>query len=233
MHILIPIFCPAPLVRGEQITWLLSCSMFICIWVLTAWYTAMCQLKCYWNWTVKNPSLFKDVLYSNSGAPVNLVGLTVAVWNIVGWCFSAGCRGLNHICCTLQYHTSLTWTVKSRFKRKFLHCQTEHMCMWSKYSEPHLSHLFKDAPNNMFFLSIHVYLVTLLLSITKGNRRRSIGHCPHLWNPLLQPIHHSQQSYCLWYFAVQAGMVAVETYIDVGNILWIFYDCLCHHNTPG
>ncbi len=27
-------------------------------------------------------------------------------------------------------------------------------------------------------------------------------------------------------FAVQAGMVAVETYIDVGNILWIFYDCL-------
>ncbi len=33
----------------------------------------------------------------------------------------------------------------------------------------------------------------------KGNRRRSIGHCPHLWNPQLQPIHHSQQSYCLWY----------------------------------
>ncbi len=28
----------------------------------------------------------------------------------------------------------------------------------------------------------------------KGNRRRSIGHCPHLWNPPLQPIHHSQQS---------------------------------------
>ncbi len=28
-------------------------------------------------------------------------------------------------------------------------------------------------------------------------------------------------------FAVQAGMVAVETYIDVGNILWIFYDWLC------
>ncbi len=27
-------------------------------------------------------------------------------------------------------------------------------------------------------------------------------------------------------FAVQAGMVAVETYIDVGSILWIFYDCL-------
>ncbi len=27
-------------------------------------------------------------------------------------------------------------------------------------------------------------------------------------------------------FAVQAEMVAVETSIDVGNILWIFYDCL-------
>ncbi len=71
--------------------------------------------------------------------------------------------------------------------------------------------------------------------VGKGNRRTSIGHCPHLWNPPLQPIHQSQQSYCLWYkyncltiedFAVQAWMVAVETYIDVGNILWIFYDCL-------
>ncbi len=80
---------------------------------------------------------------------------------------------------------------------------------------------------------------------SKGNRRRSIGHCPHLWNPPLQPIYHSQQSYCMHPqkhhstgtlvhcscltikdFAVQAGMVAVETYIDVGNILWIFYDCL-------
>ncbi len=27
-------------------------------------------------------------------------------------------------------------------------------------------------------------------------------------------------------FAVQAEMVAVETSIDVGNMLWIFYDCL-------
>ncbi len=34
---------------------------------------------------------------------------------------------------------------------------------------------------------------------TKGNLRRSIGHCPHLWNLPLQPIHHSQKSYCLWY----------------------------------
>ncbi len=32
-------------------------------------------------------------------------------------------------------------------------------------------------------------------------------------------------------FAVQAEMVAVETSIDVGNILWIFYDCLSHCNT--
>ncbi len=27
-------------------------------------------------------------------------------------------------------------------------------------------------------------------------------------------------------FAVQAEMVAVESSIDMGNILWIFYDCL-------
>ena len=27
-------------------------------------------------------------------------------------------------------------------------------------------------------------------------------------------------------FAVQAEMVAVDTSIDVGNVLWIFYDCL-------
>ena len=27
-------------------------------------------------------------------------------------------------------------------------------------------------------------------------------------------------------FAVQAEMVAVETSLDVGNILWMFYDCL-------
>ncbi len=31
----------------------------------------------------------------------------------------------------------------------------------------------------------------------KGNYRTSIGHCPHLWNPPLQPIHHSKQSYCM------------------------------------
>ena len=28
-------------------------------------------------------------------------------------------------------------------------------------------------------------------------------------------------------FAVQAEMVAVETFLDVGNILWMFYDCHC------
>ncbi len=36
--------------------------------------------------------------------------------------------------------------------------------------------------------------------VTKGDRSLCIGHCPHLWhlwNPPLQPIHHSQQSYCL------------------------------------
>ncbi len=35
--------------------------------------------------------------------------------------------------------------------------------------------------------------------LEKGNRIGCTGHCPHLWNPLLQPIHHSQQSYCLWH----------------------------------
>ncbi len=37
----------------------------------------------------------KDVLYSMLGP--DLVGLTVAVWNIVGRCLSAVCRGLNTI----------------------------------------------------------------------------------------------------------------------------------------
>ena len=31
----------------------------------------------------------------------------------------------------------------------------------------------------------------------KGDRSLYIGHCPHLWNPPLQPINHSQQSYSL------------------------------------
>ncbi len=127
----------------------------------------------------------------------------------------------------------------------------------------------------MFVVIFHNFRITEV-NLSKGNRRRSIGHCPHLWNPPLQPIHHSQQSDCLWYkynelvlqhcggfddawvvwmlywmhpqkhhitgtlvhcscltikdFTVQAGMVVVETNIDVGNILWIFYDCLCSKN---
>ncbi len=46
------------------------------------------------------------------------------------------------------------------------------------------------------------------------------------------PKHHSTgtlvQCSCLTIndFPVQAEMVAVETSVDVGNILWIFYDCL-------
>ncbi len=36
----------------------------------------------------------KGVLYSMMGP--DLLGLTVAVWNIVGQCFLAVCRGLNH-----------------------------------------------------------------------------------------------------------------------------------------
>ncbi len=36
----------------------------------------------------------KDVLYSMLGP--DLLGPIVAVWNIVGWCFSEVCRGLNH-----------------------------------------------------------------------------------------------------------------------------------------
>ena len=66
-----------------------------------------------------------------------------------------------------------------------------------------------------------------------------IGHCHYLWNPPLQPIHHSQQSYttaCICFtindFAVQAEMVAVETFIGVGNNLWIFYDCLSSIQIP-
>ncbi len=36
----------------------------------------------------------------------------------------------------------------------------------------------------------------------------------------------TQSSLTINDFAVQAEMTAVETYIVVGNILWIFYDCL-------
>ncbi len=65
-----------------------------------------------------------------------------------------------------------------------------------------------------------------------GCRIRCIGHCPHLWNPPLQPIHHSKAIACdtsrvtINVFAVQAEMAVVETSIDVGNSLWIFYECL-------
>ncbi len=61
-------------------------------------------------------SSFKDVLYSMLGP--DLLCLTVAVWNIVGWYFSAvwsnSCwiRALNvnfSIFCTLLYRTSLKW----------------------------------------------------------------------------------------------------------------------------
>ncbi len=69
----------------------------------------------------------------------DLVGLTVAVWNIEGWCFSAVCRGLKHwinsrwiralnvnfsIFCALLYRTSLRdqvmtdwwiWIMKDRW----------------------------------------------------------------------------------------------------------------------
>ncbi len=81
------------------------------------------------------------------------------------------------------------------------------------------------------FNGVHVHIKS---KVRKGNCSFSIGHCPHLWDPPLQPIHHSQQSYCLCHCscltikdsAVQAEMVAVETSLDVGNILWMFYDCL-------
>ncbi len=69
-----------------------------------------------WLSTANEPHHIKDVLYSIFGP--DLVGLTVAVWNIVGWCFSAVCRGLNYrrysklnvncsIFCALLYRTSL------------------------------------------------------------------------------------------------------------------------------
>ncbi len=78
----------------------------------------------------------------------------------------------------------------------------------------------------------------------KVNRIGCIGYYPHLWNPPLQPIpskatacgtmkkHHNTGTLircsCLTSndFAVQTEMVAVETSIDVGNIIWIFCDCL-------
>ena len=31
---------------------------------------------------------------------------------------------------------------------------------------------------------------------------------------------------------MQAEMVAVETALDVGNMLWMFYDCLCPRFDP-
>ena len=75
----------------------------------------------------------------------------------------------------------------------------------------------------------------------KGNRRRSIGYCPHTWKSPLQPFHPPQQSpwlgdkyneliHCTCItssnFAGNDELVAVEDSIDVGNVLWIFYDCL-------
>ena len=33
---------------------------------------------------------------------------------------------------------------------------------------------------------------------SKGNLRRSIGYCPHLWKPTLQPFQPAQQSQWLW-----------------------------------
>ena len=76
------------------------------------------------------------VLYSILGP--DLLGLTVALWNIVGRCFSAVCRGLNHrrysksnwtyccwiralnvnfsIFCVLLYHTSLTFSFQTLYQ---------------------------------------------------------------------------------------------------------------------
>ncbi len=64
------------------------------------------------------------------------------------------------------------------------------------------------------------------------------GHCLHLWNSPLQPLNHSQQCHCMHHqnhhragilvdcsclicigIAVNDEMVAVEDFIDVGNIL--------------
>ena len=56
-----------------------------------------------------------------------------------------------------------------------------------------------------------------------------MGNCPHPWTSrphCNQFIISSKTTACgtTKNFAVQAEMVAVETIIDVGNILWIFYD---------
>ncbi len=49
----------------------------------------------------------------------------------------------------------------------------------------------------LIHLSLHDYTCGQLAGHLKGEHSLSIEHCPHLWNPPLQPIHHSQQSYCL------------------------------------
>ena len=46
---------------------------------------------------------------------------------------------------------------------------------------------------------INVQYLILQFFVLKGYRIGCIWQCPHLWNPPLQPTHHSKQSYCLWH----------------------------------
>ncbi len=69
--------------------------------------------------------------------------------------------------------------------------------------------------------------------VPKGWPKTSPGYCLHLWNPPLQPPHHSQQCHCIWDnyicsgFAENDEVVAVEDFIDVGNILGKSWLSLC------
>ena len=81
------------------------------------------------------------------------------------------------------------------------------------------------------------YMIKTIIISDKGNCRISIGYCPHLSKSPLLPFQPAQQSpwlrdnyncTCITSssFAGNDELVAVEDSIDVGNVLWIFYDCL-------
>ena len=59
----------------------------------------------------------------------------------------------------------------------------------------------------------------VLFKHDNGNRRRSIGHCPHLWNPPQQPIHHSQQNYC--FCRVLFAQTVCITYMLLVSTTWV------------
>ncbi len=85
---------------------------------------------------------------------------------------------------------------------------------------------FTKPPKKLFFGQQLVKIPNL----AKGWPRSYPGYCQHLWNPPLQSLHHSQQCHCIWNnyncsclvfsgIAENDEVVAVEDFIDVGNIL--------------